>query len=338
MVVFVPGSRTFVYAIVFLELGLIAVITAAVIRISLYEKQVHKDAELGNVYLVNVDTCPDYFANSMHTTTIPPTAKMVGLRSLNPDSARMYCSDNTDGVFCNSNTMEAKELFVMDTLSDPAPETVTTSNGITTLKKTVTFRGGKNNMFCGVASGSANQVICNSSKEEPGEYEKFILIEYKTGADAGKVQIKSVGTKKWCSSGTQGLMCNDVEQSTNAISNQKFLLEQMELSSNDIKKSGVRCSNGYTNPTGDRRYYFVRRGCNSSSNLNDASCLLDASKKNEDWTMDLKNYSGVTPVELCKMVNTSDSSKPFSSIPWTDVKAKCNSLSLGGVLSNDEVV
>lgn len=93
----------------------------------------------------------------------------------------------------------------------------------------------------------------------------------------------------------------------------------------------VLCKNGYPSLDGRRRYFFVKQGC-SSGRLDDKSCSLDPKQSTSaDFSVPLANYKNREVQDLCKEINGIDGA--FASVPWTDVKARCNSLALSGSLS-----
>ena len=63
--------RDFAFLIVTVELGLVCVMVASIIRIYMYERSLRQKAETAKRNLVMVDTCPDYWtANNTPTGTI----------------------------------------------------------------------------------------------------------------------------------------------------------------------------------------------------------------------------------------------------------------------------
>lgn len=63
--------RDFAFLIVTVELGLVCVMVASIIRIYMYERSLRKKAETAKRNLVMVDTCPDYW-----TATNTPTGTL----------------------------------------------------------------------------------------------------------------------------------------------------------------------------------------------------------------------------------------------------------------------
>jgi predicted membrane protein len=101
-------------------------------------------------------------------------------------------------------------------------------------------------------------------------------------------------------------------------------------SATNVKKNVV-CKNGYT--SGKMTYYFAKRGCGNIS-MQDKSCFLDdlnlkATNINE-YKIDLSNYQGLTAENVCKRVNQKTGGSAFASIPWTDIKSRCDDLALFG--------
>lgn len=99
---------------------------------------------------------------------------------------------------------------------------------------------------------------------------------------------------------------------------------------------GLRCTNGYVNSETDDTYYFVKRGCmlGNAKDINSAGCLLDAKTNNDAYDVKISQYDRNTSAQICDSVNTSADDMPFASVPWTDVKARCNSLSLGNAFNS----
>jgi multisubunit Na+/H+ antiporter MnhF subunit len=88
---------------------------------------------------------------------------------------------------------------------------------------------------------------------------------------------------------------------------------------------GATCVNGF--PSGSNIYYFAKQNCTGVT-LTDPSCTLDGSTTTAGYSIDLKNYDQKTVISTCSNVNTTSVASPFYSIPWTDVKERCNSLNL----------
>ena len=186
ILIYVPSARVFVYGIATIELGLIAIIIAAIVSIYAYEKKMTKKAQEGNQFLVTVDTCPDYFSNSWSTPS-------------------------------------------------------TSTNG--------------------PANGPANGPSTNGST------------------------------------------------------------------------SGVTCKNGYVSPDGDKTYYFIKKGCTSTT-LNDPKCIFNGTNTSDyKIVLNTPAYKATSSTALCKEVNVNDTETVFSNIPWTDVKSRCNSLNLGAAMT-----
>jgi hypothetical protein len=95
--------------------------------------------------------------------------------------------------------------------------------------------------------------------------------------------------------------------------------------------TGEVCKNGYTSPDVDGlKYYFGKRGCVGGSLSN---CKIDKSDTTVNtFPIDLSDYSKKESKVICNLVNTADDEYTFTHVPWTDIKSRCNSLSLGRVL------
>jgi hypothetical protein len=98
-------------------------------------------------------------------------------------------------------------------------------------------------------------------------------------------------------------------------------------SSSTPDMGGVVCRNGYPTGDGEATYYFVKKGC-SGTQLSDSSCNLNTRDASE-FRVPLNSFSKVDAKEVCTQVNTTNATSAYASVPWTDVKARCTSLSFG---------
>ncbi len=119
-------------------------------------------------------------------------------------------------------------------------------------------------------------------------------------------------------------------ETTNSTSTSTTSTSTTSTSTTNVKKNVV-CKNGYT--SGKMTYYFAKRGCGNIS-MQDKSCFLDdlnlkATNINE-YKIDLSNYQGLTAENVCKRVNQKTGGSAFASIPWTDIKSRCDDLALFG--------
>lgn len=201
VLIFASASREFAYGIVTFELGLIGVILYLIISIYLYERKLRETGSDNNKFIVAVDTCPDYFSNSLQKKPPPGLAPAPGSRPPAPCAAPG---------------------------TSPAP------------------------------SGSPESL----PKDSP------------------------VGS--------------------------------------------IMCNNGYASVTGDKMYYFVRRGCKAKTPSDPACAIIDDGRNNATtYSLSLNDYNKSTSTKICERVNASGTDKEFANVPWTDIKARCNSLSLG---------
>jgi len=100
----------------------------------------------------------------------------------------------------------------------------------------------------------------------------------------------------------------------------------------DSSNKGAICQNGYPSQDGSRKFFFVRRGCSSRSTTEGGCNLEGAGTDAKNFLVRLANYNSIKSNDLCSQVNTVDPAKPFANVPWTDVKSRCTSLSLGQLL------
>ena len=328
VIIFVADARTFAYSIVTFEVGLIIIIIAAIVQIVRYEKRLRKEAEQGNAYIVNVDTCPDYFSNVFNNMTLADGSKIVTIRGTYA-SPPPFCSDSgAMGVTCNAGVLGSDEKFIMEPSSLGANGSC--NAGVSGSKEKfitdaspniITLKGPKSNKYATVVG---NQVICNA--EKPGLAQEFIL----TRIGNGKVTLQNNQTKKYCTVGISGMSCIAATKGVN----EELLWSESTPTPEQANRSGVQCANGYLNPQGTRRYFFVKRGCTSTSDVNDPQCALDSKVMNDAYRINLNDYTNTTSIDLCQRVNTTDMNQVFSNLPWTDIKANCNSLSLGDAFTN----
>ena len=97
-------------------------------------------------------------------------------------------------------------------------------------------------------------------------------------------------------------------------------------------KGGIKCSNGFTTPDGNKTYYFVKLGC-SAVNASDKSCAIDSTIiDSTKYNIQLKDMANMKPAELCAKVNIVDPKSGYANIPWTDIKGRCNSLRTNGLV------
>lgn len=98
------------------------------------------------------------------------------------------------------------------------------------------------------------------------------------------------------------------------------------------KPAGAYCSNGYSNPDGNQKYYFVGKTCTPGNEIEDPTCALRTGTNLSNpaqYNFSLSDYDRKTSTELCQSINTRSSESEFASVPWTEVKMRCNSLSIG---------
>lgn len=248
VLLYAPAFRTYVWGIATLEIGLVAIIVAAIIRVNRYEADIRKSAERGNAYLVSIDTCPDYFTNKYQARN-PPAARPTGISSryLTPSSYVVPTTISTEAA------LEAAAVAAERTAS--AAESAATTPAL-----------------------------------------MAVATEARATATAARAAVVEV-------------------------------TKQAKLAG----MNGVLCRNGYTTPSGDKTFYFVKKGCSGS--YDDASCAIDPSVPNDRYVFQLNDFNNITSTEICNRVNTRSANSSFTHIPWTDVKGRCNSLSLGEILA-----
>ena len=117
--------------------------------------------------------------------------------------------------------------------------------------------------------------------------------------------------------------CPDYFQNVAASSNHSAASSNYFGASN--ANTGITCINGF--PSGSNTYYFAKQSCTGVTLL-DPTCTLDGSTSTAGYTLNLNNFINQNATSVCSLVNTTTPASAFSSIPWTDVKGRCNSLNL----------
>jgi hypothetical protein len=317
MVIFLPAARVFVYAIITLELGLIAIIIAAVVRIVLYEKKLKKQADQGNAFLVNIDTCPDYFSSSFYnSSSLTAVDNMVVFQSAQGN--KLVCTDKgPTGVFCDHSDLQdinETEKFVVIKHSNG------TNGSVISLKRFGT------NYYCTLKDDGS--LDC-SSVETMGDKEKFIL-KTVNSAESTVTLTSSTNTSQVCyvDDSTKQVKCSTSVPITDSTRT-NFLWKERNPTTDELKfGEGIICSNGYRDPTRNVTYYFVRRGC-TYSDSNDSGCRLGSNNRPaKEYKVMLNDYSNRAVAEVCKDVNGQADDNAFRNIPWTDVKTRCSNMHL----------
>lgn len=315
LIFFVAGARGFIYAIVTTEVGLIAVIIAAIVRIYMYERKLKKEADQGNSVIVNIDTCPDYFssvfndASSVQSTDTIVNLQAVNIKSLpfcryNPDRFTIVC-DNTD-----NNNLKPEDNYVMVTISSYNNEIV------------VALRNIGNGRYITVATDLSVSCSSDSTQETNTHFRK------KPGSSANRVKLQSVSTGQYLKVvETNGVDLGKIVCNPNADTEFIWTSRQPTSAELDVGK-GIQCKNGYVDLANNVKYVFVKRGC-LDYDPNSEACSLETNKPATEHVVNLTNYNQTSVRDICSRVNNRlNVNNVFNNIPWTDVKARCDNLRL----------